>query len=74
MSHTRVFGSVARGTANEASDVDFLVEMESSRSLLDLVGFEQDLSDELAMRVDVVVDGGINPFLEPVIVREAFAL
>jgi predicted nucleotidyltransferase len=32
----RVFGSVARGEADDASDVDFLVEMEPGRSLLDL--------------------------------------
>ncbi len=33
----RVFGSTARGTAGPASDVDFLVELEPGRTLLDLV-------------------------------------
>ena len=35
-SNVRVFGSVANGTADKASDVDFLVEMEKGRSLSDI--------------------------------------
>ena len=34
--NVRVFGSVARGEAGPDSDVDFLVELEPTRSLLDL--------------------------------------
>ena len=34
----RVFGSVVRYEADSASDVDFLVELEPGRSLLDLGG------------------------------------
>lgn len=37
-SRVRVFGSVARGDATEASDIDFLVDLESSRGLFDLGG------------------------------------
>lgn len=37
-SNVRIFGSVAQGSANENSDVDFLVELESGRSLFDLGG------------------------------------
>ncbi|HSG40484.1 MAG TPA: nucleotidyltransferase domain-containing protein, partial [Thermoanaerobaculia bacterium] len=36
--HLRVFGSVARGEADDRSDIDFLVEFEKGRSLLDLGG------------------------------------
>ncbi len=74
VSNVRVFGSVARGTAREGSDVDLLVEMEASRNLLDLVGFEQEIEEELHTRVDVVVEGGIHPLLQPAILREAIAL
>ena len=34
--NVRVFGSVARGDARPDSDVDFLVDMEPGRTLLDL--------------------------------------
>ena len=36
--NVRVFGSVARGDADAASDVGFLVDFEPGRSLLDLAG------------------------------------
>ena len=41
--NVRIFGSVARGKADEQSDVDFLVEMEPGRSLLDLGGLQAEL-------------------------------
>lgn len=37
-SNIRVFGSVARGEANEDSDIDLLVDLELGRSLLDHIG------------------------------------
>lgn len=49
----RVFGSVARGEADEASDLDVLVDMDTGRTLLDLAGLEQDLSTLLGCRVEV---------------------
>jgi len=55
------FGSTARGEAGPASDVDLLVEMEQGRTLLDLVGFWQDVEELLGCRVDVITDGGISP-------------
>jgi predicted nucleotidyltransferase len=73
-SNVRVFGSVARGTAKEGSDIDLLVRMDENRSLIDLIGFEQALEDELRTRVDVVVEGGIHPLLQPAILGEAVVL
>ena len=43
--NVRLFGSVARGEADEASDVDILVELEPNRSLLDLGGFLADMQE-----------------------------
>ncbi|MBI3154259.1 MAG: nucleotidyltransferase family protein [Burkholderiales bacterium] len=57
----RVFGSVALGEATRASDIDFLVEMEPGRSLLDLGALQMDLSDELNRSVDVVSEAGLRP-------------
>ena len=70
----RVFGSVARGEGGPASDVDFLVDMEEGRNLLDLVGFWQDLEELLGCRVDVITDGGISPYLRERIYTEAIPL
>jgi predicted nucleotidyltransferase len=44
----RVFGSVARGENDSNSDIDFLVDLESGRSLLDLGGLQRDLEELLA--------------------------
>ncbi len=73
-SNVRVFGSVARGDATTESDVDFLVDMDEGRSLLDLVGLWQDLQDLLGRKVDVITDGGISPYLRAKILAEAVPL
>jgi uncharacterized protein len=50
----RVFGSVVRGRARPDSDIDFLVEFEPGRGVLDLSGLILDLQDALGREVDVV--------------------
>jgi predicted nucleotidyltransferase len=70
----RVFGSVARGEADEASDVDFLVELEPGRTLFDLGGLLMDLRDLLGREVDVVTERGLKARIRGRILREAVAL
>lgn len=72
--NVRVFGSGARSEAGPASDVDFLVEMEEGRSLLDLVALWQDLEDLLGRKVDVITEGGVSPYLKGRIFAEAIPL
>lgn len=50
----RIFGSVARHEAGEASDLDLLVELEPGRTLFDLGGLSYELERLLGRRVDVV--------------------
>ena len=72
--NVRVFGSVARGEETAASDVDFLVDMDAGRSLLDLVGWEQDLETLLGRAVDVLTEASLHPLLRERITAEAQAL
>ena len=72
--HVRVFGSVARGEAGPASDIDFLVQMDSGRSLLDLIGLTQELESILQRKVDVLTDEGLSPYLKECIQAEAVPL
>ena len=51
--NVRVFGSVARGEADEKSDIDLLVDMKEGYSLFDLGGLWEDLKDLLGCQVDV---------------------
>jgi predicted nucleotidyltransferase len=67
----RIFGSVARGEDDQASDIDFLVRIAPGRSLLDLGGFLMDLQDLLGRRVDVVTERGLRPRLREQVLREA---
>jgi len=67
----RIFGSIIRGTATEGSDIDLLVAFEPDRSLLDLIGFKQDLQELLGREIDVVSEGGLSPYLKDRILREA---
>lgn len=60
-SNVRVFGSLAKHTATEASDIDFLVTMDPDATLVDLIGLEQDLEALLGRDVDVLTDDAIHP-------------
>lgn len=70
----RVFGSVVRGEADEQSDVDFLVEMEPGRSLLDMGGLLMDLQGLLGRKVDVVSERGLRTRIRERVLREAVPL
>ena len=69
--NVRLFGSVARGENHENSDVDFLVDMEAGRSLLDLIGLGQDLEALLHRKIEVVTDASVHPALRDRILTEA---
>ena len=73
-SDIRVFGSVLHGNDRPDSDVDLLAEFESGRSLLDVIGLEQELGELLGRRVEVVTVGGLSPYLEERILAEAATL
>ena len=72
--NVRVFGSVARGDARPDSDVDFLVELEPDRSLLDLGGLLMDLQDLLGRKVDVVTEKGLHWYFRDRVLEEAVAV
>lgn len=67
----RVFGSAARGEDRPGSDLDLLVEMESGRSLLDLVALGQELEELLQRKVDVLTDTSVHPAIRPHILADA---
>ena len=70
----RVFGSVVRGEARRGSDVDFLVEMEEGRSLLDHAALILDLERLLKRPVDVASERGLRPPVRKEVLKDAIAL
>ncbi len=73
-SHVCVFGSVARGTADEISDIDFLVNLSPDRSLFDLGGLLYELHQMLGVEVDVVTEDGLRPRIREKVLSEAVDL
>lgn len=67
----RVFGSVARGEANEKSDLDLLVAWEPGRSLMDHAGLVQDLQELLGVKVHVGTEKSLHWYVRERILREA---
>jgi uncharacterized protein len=71
VSKMEVFGSYVRGEQREDSDLDVLVEFDRDVSLLDLVGFEQFVSDTLGVKVDAVPRRSVREELRGIIFSEA---
>jgi predicted nucleotidyltransferase len=72
--NVRVFGSVASGENKPGSDVDFLVDLEKGRGLLDLGGLLSDLQKFLGVEVDLVESDGIHPYIRDRVLTEAIPL
>ena len=67
----RVFGSVARGEETPESDIDLLVELEPGRTLIDLIGFEQEAEDILGVGVDAAAPRFLKALVRDRALREA---
>jgi predicted nucleotidyltransferase len=70
----RIFGSVARGEARRGSDVDFLVDMEEGRSLLDHAALILDLERLLKRSVDVASEEGLRPPVRREVLKDAIVI
>ena len=69
-----LFGSAARGIERLDSDLDFLVELNPGRTLLDLVGLRTELSQLFDRPVDVVTKDSLKPSLRSEVLRDAIAV
>lgn len=65
-----IFGSLAAGEDSEDSDIDFLVEFEGGRSLLDLAGLKLALERILGRKVDIVTYRSLHPLLREKILSQ----
>lgn len=67
-----VFGSFVRGEQNKKSDVDIAIEFDKSRSktLLDLIRLEDELSKVFKRKVDLGVFSSLSPYIVEDVKRE----
>lgn len=70
----RVFGSVVRNEANTESDVDFLVELDEDRSMLDHIALIRELEDVVGCRVDVVAEDDLHRAIRDRVLAEGVPL
>jgi uncharacterized protein len=67
-----LFGSVLRGTATPASDVDLLVRfIPGGKSYDRLLALSELLESRLGRRVELLTTEGLSPFIGPHILAEA---
>ncbi len=66
-----VFGSMARGEAKEESDVDVLVEFESTKKSFDnFMELSFFLEDLFGKNVDLITTSGLDKYIRPYVERE----
>lgn len=66
-----IFGSYARGDANDQSDLDLLLELDYSKPIgLQFVGMQIDLTEQLQRPVDLVSANGLSAHIRPFIEQD----
>ena len=69
-----IFGSYVRGEQSEKSDLDILVDFDDVPSLFDLVELQDYLSDQLGVKVDLVMKSGLKPRIGRHILEEVILI
>ena len=69
-----IFGSYIRGQQQPKSDLDILVDFDEYPSLLEFVGLEQELSESLGIKVDLVMKSSLKPRIGRRILQEVVYL
>jgi len=65
-----IFGSYMRREEQPGSDIDIIVEFAERKSLLELVRIERELSEFLGIKVDLLTEKSISPYLIDTVKKE----
>lgn len=69
-----VFGSYARNEMHSDSDIDIMVDLDETVSLLDLGGLYMDLTEKLQSKIDLVTKKGVNEVFRDYIERDLISI
>lgn len=69
-----VFGSYARGENDQNSDLDILIDFEQPLDLLEIIGLEQELTEKLGIKVDLITLRSLNPQLKEYVEKDLIPL
>ncbi len=67
ISYMALYGSYSRGDQKQGSDIDLLVSFETPPGLIEFIGLEQQLSNTLGVKVDLVTKQGLSKYIKPYI-------
>lgn len=70
----KIFGSFIRGEETPESDLDILVTFQVTPGLIRFISLENDLSDLLGIKIDLVMQSSLKPHIGPRILAEAEAI
>jgi hypothetical protein len=70
VAHAGIFGSTAKGSAKETSDVDLLIEFKGEKSLFDLIALKLDLESVINRKFDILTYKALNPLMRKNILSE----
>jgi len=65
-----IFGSYVHDEETPGSDIDVIVEFNDNKSLLDFVGIEQELSEKLGIKVDLLTEKSISSYMIEIVKKE----
>lgn len=65
-----IFGSFARKEQTKESDLDILIEFNTKINLLEIIGLEQELTELLGIKVDLVTLKSVHKQLKPYIQQD----
>lgn len=67
----RVFGSVARGTSHQDSDLDLLIDVDPGHGYFDMAGFALEIEELLGVFTQVATVGGLKTRIRDRVLGEA---
>ena len=63
----KIFGSYVRGEQKESSDIDLIVKFREIPTLIEFVRIQEELERILGIKVDLLTEESISPFIKPYI-------
>ena len=69
-----VFGSYVRNEETPQSDIDVLADFRKDMGLMEFVRIERELSEHIGIKVDLVMDGSINPLIQEYVDKDIIML
>ena len=74
VSRASIFGSFVRGEQKRKSDLDLLVEFDQAPSLLEFIRMEDELSEKLGIKVDLVMKKALKTHIGRRILAEVIPI